>query len=94
MIKIKKYKPYIHYFLTGIPFSLLAVFFGIIHAVYFMAGMLLGWQTYKTYIKLKESQGSIYALKLIHLINAIASILLGSLGFLLGVGILHWIKII
>jgi membrane protease YdiL (CAAX protease family) len=39
----KKYKPYIAYLLTGIPFSLLTVFFGIVHAIYFMAGMLLGW---------------------------------------------------
>ncbi len=90
----KKYKPYIIYLLTGIPFSLLAAFFGIVHAIYFMSGMLLGWQTYRTSIKLKQSQGSIYALKFIQLINAVASIVLGALGFLAGVGILYWIKVL
>ncbi len=90
----KKYKPYIAYLLTGIPFSLLAVFFGIVHAIYFMSGMLLGWQTYRTYIKLKQSQGSIYALKFMQLINAVASVVLGALGFLIGVGILYLIKVL
>lgn len=91
---MEKYKTYIKYFVTGIPFSLLAAFFGIINTIYFMSGILIGWETYRTYIKLKNSIGSVYSLKFMHLVNALLSVILASCGFLVGVGLLHLFNII
>ena len=87
-------KHYITYFIAGLLFSILSIFFTAIHAAYFMIGIILGWQVHVSYLKFKQSQGSIYALKIKYLLNAGINIVLSLAGFLAGVGILVWTNII
>lgn len=85
---------YIIYAIIGLFISGLSVILSPIHTAYFMVGGILGWQIYKTYIKIKNASGSLYALKIRQLVVAFFNVLTALGGFLLGIGILYWIKAI